>query len=390
MAVEFCPGCGSGDTHAFYEVPAVPTNSVILLRSEAEARSVQRGTIRLASCRACGHVYNEAFDHALTEYSERYESTQAFSQTFTAFHDDLAEQLIERFGLRGRRIVEIGCGHGEFLALLCDRGGNSGIGYDPAHLPGRVDVPPGLDIEFVADFYSPTTADRSADFVVCKMTLEHIFDVGTFARSIRDAVKDDAVLCFQVPNGRYVLGSMAFWDVYYEHCSYFTPQSLARLFQASGFEVLDVWTGYDDQYLMIAATPSATTADASVDAAALEQTLTEVHRFADEVPRRLDGWRDRFRRTAEAGRTSVLWGGGSKAVAFLTTVGLGDEVAAAVDINPTKRDTFLAGTAHRVLTPDQLPGLAPDVVLAMNPIYLDEISADLADRHVDAELLGVS
>ena len=37
---------------------------------------------------------------------------------------------------------------------------------------------------------------------------------------------------------------------------------------------------------------------------------------------------------AGAGQQTVLWGGGSKAVAFLTTLGIGDEIAYAVDINP--------------------------------------------------------
>ena len=39
----------------------------------------------------------------------------------------------------------------------------------------------------------------------------------------------------------------------------FSAGSLARLFRASGFEVLDVSYEYDDQYLLIEARPSTTT-----------------------------------------------------------------------------------------------------------------------------------
>ncbi len=48
------------------------------------------------------------------------------------------------------------------------------------------------------------------------MTLEHIIDTGAFIRSVRGAIGDrlDTTVCFQIPNGRYVFGDLAFWDVY--------------------------------------------------------------------------------------------------------------------------------------------------------------------------------
>jgi hypothetical protein len=39
--------------------------------------------------------------------------------------------------------------------------------------------------------------------------------------------------------------------------------------------------------------------------------------------------------------------------------------------------------------PDALTDIRPDLVIAMNPIYLDEIQADLDRRHLTAELVAV-
>ena len=50
----------------------------------------------------------------------------------------------------------------------------------------------------------------------------------------------------------------------------------------------------------------------------------------------------------------VVWGSGSKAVGYLTTLGLRDEIAAVVDINPHKHGKFLAGTGHEIVGPDAL------------------------------------
>jgi hypothetical protein len=67
-------------------------------------------------------------------------------------------------------------------------------------------------------------------------------------------------------------------------------------------------------------------------------------------------------------------------VAFLVVLGLGEEVAAVVDVNPHKHGRWLAGTGHRILGPDDLVAVRPDVVLVMNPIYVDEIRRDLESR----------
>jgi hypothetical protein len=54
-----------------------------------------------------------------------------------------------------------------------------------------------------------------------------------------------------------------------------------------------------------------------------------------------------------------------------------DEVAYAVDINPHKTGKFLAGTGHPVLGPAELLHDPPDLVVAMNSIYVGEIRAAL-------------
>ena len=68
----------------------------------------------------------------------------------------------------------------------------------------------------------------------------------------------------------------------------------------------------------------------------------------------------------------------SKGVAFLTTLGQSlDDIAYAVDINPIKTGTFMAGTGQEIVAPAFLKAYQPDVVIIMNPVYRDEISRDL-------------
>ncbi|MEZ4620942.1 MAG: class I SAM-dependent methyltransferase [Caldilineaceae bacterium] len=164
---------------------------------------------------------------------------QSYSPTFNAFHKRLAEDLIERYDLHNKEIIEIGCGQGEFLILLCELGKNHGIGFDPAYDNRR---PVGMQsdrVTFIADFYSEEYTRYNADFVCCKMTLEHIPNTAEFVQRVRRSIGDrlDTTVFSRCPM-RYVLGDRAFWDVYYEHCSYFDANALTYLFETCGFEVI--------------------------------------------------------------------------------------------------------------------------------------------------------
>ncbi len=387
-----CPSCETAGMSVFYRVEGVPAHSVLLLETREEAVSYPTGDIDLAFCPNCGFIANVAFDPALNEYDARYEATQGYSPTFNRFARQQAEHLITRYDLHGKDIIEIGCGQGEFLTLLCELGGNRGVGFDPAYRDHDIGSPAGERLTFIPDFYSEEYADYQADFIVCRMTLEHIQPTAEFIRMVRRVIGDrhDITVFFQVPNAQYVLEDLAFWDVYYEHCSYFSRGSLARLFRRCGFDVLDLATAYDDQYLMIEARPSRGEPSPPLPGEEAPDSLQKaVQAFATGVPRRLEHWRQVLADFQQQGRRVVIWGGGSKGVAFLTTLAVRDAVSYVVDINPHKHGTFMAGTGQEIVGPAFLKRYQPDAVIVMNPVYSAEIQQDLDRLGVAAELLPV-
>jgi len=194
-------------------------------------------------------------------------------------------------------------------------------------------------------------------------------------------------LLFELPDTKRVLDEAAFWDVYYEHCSYFTCESLVHAFRASGFQVLDVSSVFDDQYLLVEAVPGPWDPSRRTRVGDLSGLRTAVEQFAPAVDRRRTEWNDRVSDAAATGKRVAVWGSGSKGVAYLTTLGLGDQVAYIVDVNPYKQGRYMAGTGHPIVGPHDLPGCPPDVVIVMNPIYCDEIALTLGDLGIDAEIV---
>ncbi len=385
-----CPNCHTPGMSVFYRVARVPVHSVLLMETREQARNYPTGDIQLGFCHTCGFISNLVFDPSLHEYSSKYEATQSYSPTFNKFHRTLAQNLIERHNLRGKDIIEIGCGQGEFLILLCEMGNNYGIGFDPAYNHYPLESEARERITFVKDFYSEKYTHVQGDFVVCKMTLEHIPNTAEFVGMVRRAVGDrpETTIFFQIPSVRRILHECAFWDIYYEHCSYFSRESLTYLFEHAGFEVLRVAEEYDHQYLTIEARPRLPTQPAPPPPPTAE-LARQVQAFAQNVPQKLAWWREKLQHIRANGQRAVIWGGGSKGVAFLTTLDISDEIGCAVDINPKKHGTFMAGSGHEIVAPEFLRHYRPDVVIIMNPIYRAEISRDLQRMGLHPEILTV-
>jgi SAM-dependent methyltransferase len=311
---------------------------------------------------------------------------------FNAFARDLAARLIDRYALRGKDVLEIGCGKGEFLVLLCELGGNRGIGIDPGYVPARTTSPAASRIRFIQDFYSEAYAGLNADFVCCRHTLEHIQPTRRFVETVRRAIGDrrDTVVFFEVPDVARVLKERAFWDIYYEHCSYFSAGSLARLFRSCGFDILDLARDFDDQYLLIAARPGTGTEGPRFDLEDDHADLAaDVASFEADHVRKSKEWRQRLADLRSEGQRAVVWGSGSKAVAFLTTLGVGPEVDYVIDINPFKHGMYMVGSGHRIMPPATLRERPADVVIVMNAVYMDEIRHDVETMGVAAELVAL-
>ncbi len=381
-AVSRCPNCHRGELAQFYAANNIPVHSTLQMRTRDEALSIPAGELALGSCPECAFISNMRFDEALIEYSPQCEESQAFSPTFNTFAKQLAQSWIDAHALRGKRILEIGCGKGEFLSMFCELAQASGVGVDPTFDPNRAGVGVSERVRFIPEFYTDAHSDLQADCIICRHTLEHIAKPLEFLSMIRRTIgqRRDTVVLFELPDVTRILREGAFWDVYYEHCSYFTAGSLARLFRAAGFKLIDLKCVYNQQYLVIAARPAdAPTAPALAIENDLPETHSAVRRFGDQALRSIAFWRRMVSDAASRGERVAAWGSLSKGVAFLTTLGITNDIPAVVDINPHRQGRYMPGTGQPIVAPRELVKLNPDHVIVMNPVYLDEISRDLKD-----------
>ena len=174
-------------------------------------------------CDDCGFIFNATFDLGLVDYAATTEESQHFSGSFNRFAKDLVAEIASLYDLNGKRTLEIGCGKGDFLQELAHQTGTIGLGVDPGFIPERSPGTNGHAIAFQREYFDPLTINFAPDFVVCRHTLEHIPEVRKFVDEITEVVggRMEVGIFFETPDVRRVLAEGAFWDIYFEHCSYF-------------------------------------------------------------------------------------------------------------------------------------------------------------------------
>ncbi|MBW8041233.1 MAG: methyltransferase domain-containing protein [Planctomycetes bacterium] len=373
-----CPLCDHPEMTGFFEIESAPVFCNVLWNTREEALSAHRAPIHLAYCNNCGLIYNVAFDPELIEYSPDYENSLHFSPRFQKHAEDTANRLIQQYQLRNKDIIEIGCGQGDFLAMLQRLGDNRVLGFDPSYTHEKTAAyPEDSTIEVITQTYSTMHTSQPVDFICCRHVLEHIDSPVDFLRSIRCTIgqRSDCVVYFEVPNALYTLKDMGVWDIIYEHCSYFTSESLANVFMRVGFASIHVTEQYDGQFLSIEVRPTAAETNSGADVELAFSNIQDlVNRFHKAYRDKVDSWQHTLLQLAQQKKRVVLWGGGSKGVTFLNVLDISyEQIEYIVDVNPRKQGKFIAGTGQQVIAPDFLKEYQPQTVIIMNPIYRKEI-----------------
>jgi len=370
----------------------MPIHCNLLWQNREQAFQAPKGDIRLTFCRSCGYIFNIDFDPDKMKYDQMYENSLHCSTRFKEYAKTLALSLIEQFGLKNKKIIEIGCGKGEFLKLLCDLGQNEGIGFDPSYIHGRITDTPQSNITFIQDFYSERYSDYKADIIFCLHVLEHIQNPYKFLNSIRRSVSDriDTVIFFEVPNVLFTLKDLSIWDLIYEHCGYFCINSLAYLFNVSGFNVINIEEAFEGQFLNIYAMPLGDESQFNHhDLDIFEKMEKYVTIFASKYDKKIKHWQRELNRIEHNNQKIVVWGSGSKGVSFLNTLKIEEQIKYAVDINPHKQGKYIAGTGQKIVNPLFLRDYRPDLIIIMNPIYEKEIQQTVNKMNLTPEILVV-
>jgi hypothetical protein len=287
-------------------------------------------------------------------YDENYQNEQANSLFFQQHLQKVLIQL-ETYGLQGKKVVEIGCGKAHFFDMMLAKGIDC-VGFDPTY--------EGHNPKIRKEYFTEDSAIQ-ADVIILRHTLEHITSPFAFLHQIAKANNYKGKLFVEVPTFDWILQKQAFWDIFYEHCNYFTQDSLGSMFT-------EATTGhfFGGQYIYLWADLS------NLQATIPQYAIKPYQALFNET---LEKWTD-FLHTNQG---IAIWGAGAKGSTFLNLLDSDRKrVNCVVDINPAKQGKFIARTGHEIVSPKTLQERNIKNVLVMNENYMAEIQSLVNDRSV--------
>jgi len=384
-----CPICGSTELRTFLELADMPAQDGVVYATVGSARAAPTGDIVIALCRDCCYIGNFAFDADKVGFAE-YRYSQHHSPKYRAHVDRVVGRLVDAHGIRGKTVVDIGCGDGYFLRKICPAGDNRGIGIDPSALVDEEGGPSDGRITLIRDYYGPRHAEHRGELVSCRHVIDELPNPRAFLELISGAMAegDGPLLYLEVPNALRTVEQKLVWNIGYAKRSWFTAASMASLYRQCGLRVVDAEDQFGGEYLGVTGRRAAATDPPPTPLGGAADRLTAaLEGLGQHLRQEVERWTRRLADFDANGEKVAMWGAGMRGINFLSR--LGDRAAAirtVVDINPERQGAYLPCSGAYVEPPEALRAFSPDRVILSNPGYEQEIHGQLDGMGVRCEV----
>lgn len=335
-------------------LPIIPNE---VFDSAELGKSSKVGRFELCRDQEFGFYFNSKYQSV--EYdSNRYQNEQANSEIFVRHLQNIAEEIVKKFGKR-INVVEVGCGKGFFFGILSDQNFTSLRGFDKTYQ--------GDDRRIVKRYIAERDMPLNADVLILRHVLEHVQQPVEFLNELAELNGKGCDFVIEVPSTDWIIANSTFWDFTYEHVNYFTSESFRRIFGQC-----EIKRVFSDQYLLAFCGSDSLKARRSL--------LNRESRLLNEMLKSVSKNSLFDFALKHAGRYWI-WGAATKGILIAYHLAGFDGGSARhpegiVDINPAKQNKFSAGTGIPIFSPDSFLTLLRDGdrVFVVNPIYEREVA----------------
>lgn len=304
-------------------------------------------------CSGCGLV--QLGNDPVPYYKEVIRAS-AFSAEMREFRLRQFTDFVNKFKLRGKTVIELGCGRGEYLELMKLVGTDAcGIEFGEESVRHCVDAGLKVSRGFV-DNRNIRLEGAPFDAFFIMNYLEHLPDPNALLSGICNNLADNGIGLVEVPNFDMMLERDLFSEFIGDHLFYFTRETLMATLNLNGFEVIDckeVWHDYIISAVVIKREPT---------------DLSKFHQRQEELKTEIAAYIESFGK----GRVAI-WGAGHQALAVMALAGLAGKIRYVVDSAPFKQGKYTPATHIPIVSPKSLDVDPVDAVIVMAAAYSDEV-----------------
>ena len=326
--------------------------------------------LEIYQCQLCGLVQH---DLPPVSYYREVIRAVAFSEEMGQYRIGQLGEWIKGSGLVSKRVLEIGCGKGEYLDLLQKAGARNVYGLEYAEASVEVARRNGFDVRpgyVSANFMNPW-AEKFDAFAIFSF-MEHWPDLNGSLRALQAMLNDEAHGLIEVPNFEFVVANGLYSEFTTDHIFYFNKQTLKTVLEFNGFEVVSIEPIWHD-YILSAQVRKRITLKTS-------SFITKQQRIVEQ----LQQFVSRFEP-----KDVVVWGAGHQALAVMSLAKLQKSISHVVDSAPFKQNKYTPGTHLQIKSPESLLHDLPKAIVIMAASYSDEVARTISEQYPHIENVAI-
>ena len=256
---------------------------------------------------------------------------------------------------KNSRVLEIGCGRGEYLNLLSKFFKNtSGFEYSKRLINTKITK---LKIN---KFYPETISKDSklsfVDGIFCFNFLEHTISPILFLQSALSYLKPGGFIVIEVPNFEYMFENNIFYDFTIEHLSYFTKETLIKLTNMCNLRVIKIYHFRESHTISFYC-----------------QKLFDKSAFSKKINFELDKLVNNINKDINNNEKIVIWGACHQSFDIILKTKLKYKLYYIVDSSVQKQKRLCPGSKIPIYSPDKLLSNRPDHLIICASSYSKEV-----------------
>jgi len=310
--------------------------------------------LKVYQCAGCGLV--QLSNDPVPYYREVIRASSV-SAEMRDFREIQFRSFVERYVLQNKKIIEIGCGRGEFLSLMQQFVVDAhGLEYSRKSVAQCVKSGLKVSSGFIENTdYKLNHGPFDAFFIL--NFLEHLPDPNSMLGGIYNNLTDAGIGLVEVPNFDMILKKKLFSEFIGDHLFYFTKETLSTTLWLNGFEIIDCNEKWYD-YIISAVVKKRNRID-----------ISDFYQYQAQLKNEIEGYIRLFKNKKVA-----IWGASHQALAIISLLNLADKIIYVIDSAEFKQGKFTPATHIPIVSPDKLYADPADAIIVMAAGYSDEVA----------------
>ena len=320
--------------------------------------------LNIFQCSKCGVV--QAINKPVSYYKQVIRSS-AFSKEMIKFRTLQFRKIINKYNLKGKKIIEIGTGQGEYLSILDKfQVKASGLEFSKKSVITLKNKKLNVQQGYI-DKIKYNLKNAPFDAFCIFSYLEHLPNINIVLRALHKNLKNDAIGIIEVPNFNLIIKKKLFSEFIRDHLFYFTKESLSKICLINGFDIVDISIVWHD-YIISAIVKKIDRNKKIKLQKIMPLNLNKLTLKKNVIKMQIDNHLKKFK-----GKKIIAWGAGHQALTLISLTNLSKKISFIVDSATFKQNKYSPSSHIPIISPSQLHQLNFDLVIVLAASYSDEV-----------------